>query len=275
MAAALAGATGCATVPYRYGRDIEKADTLRLKPGEPQFERGRPNAFIDGVGWVLGIPSKIILLNKKMDNHAISPHTEEALLRYLATNDLRNVKVRINQYAPIREWRRLVRNKSVAWGWRYTLGAITWAFETILPGRLFGGDRYNPYSNTISLFSDHKAVAIHEGGHAKDFAQRTYKGTYAFAYVLPFAALYHEAQATGDAVGYLREERPAGEEKGAYKVLYPAYGTYIGGSFSRYVLPEWWIYAAAVVPGHVAGRWKATTVDERREEEERADAVVP
>ena len=48
-------------------------------------------------------------------------------------NNLTEVKVRLNQYAPIAEFKRLVKNKSVGAGWRYTIGIIVNLFYTILP----------------------------------------------------------------------------------------------------------------------------------------------
>jgi len=260
-------ASGCATVPYRYGHDIETENIPELQPGEPQFVRGRPNAVIDALGWILGIPAKIILLDRRMDNHQISEATEDALREYLHSNDLHRVKVRVNQYAPGGEWSRLFRNKSVGAGWRYTIGLISTLFYTILPGRLFGGDNYNPYTNTINLYSDHPAVAVHEGGHAKDFAPRKWKGTYGFAYMLPFVALYAEARASNDAMSYLHAQPEAlGEEEG-YEILYPAYATYIGGETMQMVGAYPVIYVAAVIPGHIIGKWKAAHVERRRARE--------
>ena len=49
-------------------------------------------------------------------------------------------------------WRRLVANKSVGWGWRYTLGTTLWLGETVFPGRLIGGDHYNPFTNTVNRY---------------------------------------------------------------------------------------------------------------------------
>ena len=257
--------TGCATVPYRYGGGGGPAPAMPLRAGEPQIERGCTNAFLDGVGWVLGIPGKIILLDSRMENHRIGPHVETAVQAYLATNELRAVKVRLNQYDPYGEWSRWHRNTAIGWGWRYTVGLLSVTFYTILPGRLFGGDNYNPYTDTISLYSNHPAVGLHEGGHAKDFAARTYKGTYAVAYLLPLVALYPEALATGDALGYLRRQGTAVEEKQAYKILYPAYATYIGGEIGQFFTPySLWITLGAVVPAHVVGRVKAAGVDARR-----------
>lgn len=271
VVAAAAWTTGCASVPYHHDRTADHINVFKLRPGEAQVERGRPIGIIDGIGWAVGIPSKIILLDRRMDNHCVSPETEEMLLGYLATNSLTDVKVRLNQYAPLREWSRLFRNKSVGWGWRYTLGILSCAGYTILPGRILGGDNYNPYTDTISIYSDHPSVAQHEGGHAKDFAHRNWKGTYGAAYMLPFFALYPEARATGDAVGYKRADDTAEQEKQAYKVLYPAYGTYIGGNIGQF-LPAYStaIYLGVVIPGHIVGRIKAAGVDERRAAEQAA-----
>jgi hypothetical protein len=258
------GASGCATTPYRYGAHLESAHTLPLRPGEPQIERGRPNTVIDAIGWVFGIPSKIILLDRRMDNHQISDETVEALREYLHANSLTNVKVRVNQYAPGGEWSRLHRNQAVGAGWRYTFGTLSMLFYTLLPGRIFGGDNYNPYSNTINIYSDHKAVAIHEGGHAKDFAPRNYKGTYAFFYMLPLAALYAEARASNDAISYLHAQPSALDEIHGYRILYPAYASYIGGESSQLLGGYPLLYVGAVIPGHILGHWKGSRVPARR-----------
>jgi hypothetical protein len=267
---ACAQLSACATVPYVPGRGIESPDTLPLQPDEEQIERGRPVPFVDGLGhYFFSLPTKLLLWNWHVDDHDISPSTEARLAKYLADNDLHEVKVRLNEYAPGAEWRRLVHNRAVNGFWRYTIGALTVSLYTILPGRLFagllGGDDYNPYTNTINLYSDHPAVALHEAAHAKDFAQREYKGTYGALRLLPVVPLYQEGVATGDTVGYDRDLELTEAEKADYKVLYPAYGTYVGGEALRWV-PTPWQYAvtlAAVIPGHIVGRIKAAEVDDR------------
>lgn len=271
---------GCSTVPkepYRFGRDIEGPDTLLLEEGEPQVTRGRPRKVLDVAGNIWSFPSKLLLWNWKIDRHSISPETEEILLRYLHDNRLRNVKVRLNDYDVPGEWRRLKNNSAVGAGWRWTFGLIVNVIYTILPGRFFGGDNYNPYTNTINLYSDHPAMALHEGGHAKDFAQRTHKGTYAFTYHLPLTALLAEARATGDAIGYLRTNQDILTEKNGYKVLYPAYSMYIGAESFRMI--SWFIpldkaayYAISfgpVIPAHIVGRVKAWQEGKKVKKEEK------
>ncbi len=259
-------AGGCVTAPYRYGVSAEYHTSEQLAAvTDTQIERGQPRPVIDGIGWVVGIPDKVVLWDRRIANHNISPETEQAIAAYLASNDLSTVKARLNQYAAGNEWKRLVANKSVGWGWRYTLGTTLWLAETVFPGRLIGGDHYNPFTNTVNIYSDVPAVAIHEGGHAKDFARRYYKGTYAAGYLLPVTPLWYEAVASNDALSYLRAEGTLADEQAAHRVLYPAYGTYLGESIST-VMPALGtsLYVAGVLGGHLAGRAQARRVATQR-----------
>ncbi len=252
--------TGCATLPYRPATPHETARALLLRPDEPQLERGKPNKFLDASDWIWpgSWIGKLILWNRQVDSHQISTNTEEFLRAYLAHNNLTNVKVRINQYRPGDEWRRLFNNRAVGAGWRYTLGILSVAYYTILPGRFFGGDHYNSFTDTINLYSDIPAVAAHEGGHSKDWGEMKYKGTHAFLYMLPAAPLFYEATATADALSYLRETQSLDLQKQGYNTLYPAYGTYVGGTFGSLVYDPFGIYSIAfAIPGHIAGRVKS------------------
>lgn len=254
----ICGGSGCASTSYRAGTAKAYYQSHELAQiTTEQIERGRPNRFLDGFGWVWGIPSKIILFDRRVENHRIDEHTEAEIAAYLQANELSTVKVRLNQYNPGDDWRRLVANKSVGAGWRYTLGTLSVAGETILPGRLFGGDHYNPFTNTVHVFSNVPAIAIHEGGHAKDFAVRRWKGTYAAAYLVPGVSLYHEAIATGDAIGYVTAHRDPAAQREAYNILYPAYGTYIGGAIQD---PAGIGYVVSVLAGHAMGRWKSSGI---------------
>ncbi|MBI1309926.1 hypothetical protein GC176_01360 [bacterium] len=259
----LALLSGCVSPGYDYGTRARTENDLPLKADEAQIERGRPIPILDGVGWIVGIPSKVMLLSTRVDNHFVSHGTEQSLQEYLDANDLDRVKVRLNQYAPLDEWRRLRGNKSVAPGWRYTLGTIATLTYTLVPGRITGGDHYNPFTNTVNIYSDHPAIALHEAGHAKDFSRRQYKGTWAAAYLLPGVALRHEQIATSDALSFLASEGLTGEQQEAYKILYPAYGSHIAGQVNNFAPPpsNLAITAACVIPGHLIGHWKASHVE--------------
>lgn len=255
LAIVLLFATGCSPLRPKAITAKEFLLSEELRDGQPQLQRGKRRKIIDATGWIIGIPDKIILWNRRIDNHHISERTENVLGEYLAVNGLDTTRVRLNQYAPRDDWRRLVRNKRVAAPWRYTFGALTTLYETVLPGRIVGGDHYNPFTDTIHIYSDVPAIALHEAGHAKDFARRKYKGTYAAAYTLPLVPLFQESIATGDALAYAQLYATPAEHKEAYNVLYPAYGTYVGSAFGtvapRYASP---FYYGSVIGGHVWGR---------------------
>jgi hypothetical protein len=230
----------------------------RLADSQPQIQCGKRRPIIDGIGWVVGIPGKILLWDRRVENHRISVETHDFVTEYLARNDMGDVRVRLNQYHPKDDWRRLVRNDSVAAPWRYTLGTLSVLGETLLPGRIFGGDHYNPYTDTIHIYSDIPAIALHEAAHAKDFARRRWKGTYAAAYTLPVVPLYHESVASSDVIAYLEVFGTPEQQAEAARILHPSYGTYVGsaaGAFFPSIGGP--LYYGSLLAGHVTGRYQA------------------
>lgn len=101
--------------------------------------------------------------------------------------------------------------------------------EAILPGRIFGRDRYNPYTAAVHVYSDVPALAIKQAGHSKDYARWAYPGTYALASLLPIVDLWHQAIATGDAIAYAERHEASELEPEEYRILYPTYGVSLGG----------------------------------------------
>ncbi len=254
---------GCVTIPYKFQGELYPAESPTLEPSEAQISRGEPNVIVDGLGhYLFSLPVKLILWNWRMENHDISPETETAIKQYLEVNQLSDVKVRLNEYAPLSEWTRLTRNEKVGAGWRYTAGVLVWTLYTIFPQRIFGGDNYNPYTDTISVYSDLPVVALHEGGHAKDTGSIEYKGTHSILRILPIVPLFDEEFASSDALSYCREKSDREGEKSGYKLLYPAYGTYVGGQLMSFVPGGTTLGALFAIPGHIVGRYKASYLDE-------------
>jgi hypothetical protein len=233
-------ALGCAAgrVP-RFDQTQANGVSVPLDEG-PQVERGRPSKLVDGVGWVFGIPEKIALWDRRASNHDVSPETEQKLSEYLAANGMESTKVRINQYDPGGEWRRLVDNKSVGAGWRYTVGALRTLGYTILPGRVFsgfvGGDSYNPYTDSIYVYSDIPAVAVEQGAQAKNVRWREHPGTYASVYSLPVLTLFPAKAAKSEVYEYTALNGTYEEQLAARDALYPKYGSEIGGQ-TAYLVP--------------------------------------
>lgn len=249
LAVAVALVTGCGTTPPYTGVGAH-----------PQIERGARVPPVDFVGNVLALPFKILLLSWSFSNHAISPETEQVLIDYLAARDvpaLADAKFRLNQYRPAQDLARLFKNPHVAWPYRLLLGLpVTLVFDVLLPGRLLPwGDYYNPYTNTVHLYSNRPAIALHEAGHVYDFGTKRYQGTYALAYQIPFVSLYHEFKASEEAVRYIDETRTPEDKRKAYHILYPAYGSYVGGAIFPLIGT-----VAGIIVGHILGRFHASVV---------------
>lgn len=187
-----------------------------------------------------------------MDNHRISSHTEEVLRDFLTSDPraTKDVKVRINQWTPVGEFKRLAQNKRIEWYFRIFPGIPTTLFSSVT-GRVLGGDHYNPYTNTIHLFSDDPAIALHEAGHAVDFAKQAQPGYYAVGRLLPPVQLTQEQIASDIAIQHLKDKQDRAGELHAYQTLYPAFGTY-GGEQTG--LPYGSYIGAGA--GHILGFWQ-------------------
>lgn len=220
---------------------------------QSQIEGGKPHRIIDSIGWVVGIPDKLLLWDRRVEQHRISEGTLLTVADYLEYNNLPHVKVRANQYAPLEDWDRLTKNTTVAWPWRYTLGTLSVVGEAVLPGRIVGGDHYNPFTQTIHLYSDVPAIGLHEAAHAKDFTRRQYQGSYAAAYLL--LPIWHETHASRDVFAYLDNFGSEPQVVEANRILYPAYATYVGQGLGNlapaYSFP---LYYGSVLAGHINGR---------------------
>ncbi len=236
-----------------------------LKPGEyekygykgtAEVKEGHRILPLDWLGNIFGVLEKLLLWNWKVERHWIREDAKQAIADYTRDNAdvLGNVKVQLNRYAPQDDWSRLVHNHGVKWPYRLFLGTFTVLIvDTLLINRIFGGDYYNPYTHTVHLYSDLPSVALHELGHAKDFGERRYRGSYSLFRILPFVDLYQEYIASHKAFQYSRQRGDTKTEIEEYKVLYPAYGTYVGGYLGfGFIIP--------VIVGHIWGRSEARGV---------------
>ena len=202
-----------------------------------QVEHGAERPLVDAAGYVFGIPRKILLWDRRALNHQVSDATVGELTQYMESNNLGDTVVRVNQYAPIKEWQRLVSNRRIAPGWRYTVGSLKWLKYTFVPGRLFGDDEYNPYSNTIYLYSDMPTLGLAEAAYAKDVSQRERPGTYAAVQELPIVALWHETNATNEVIQYVSIHGSSEQVQKVRHDLYARYGIATAGTVSQ-VLPD-------------------------------------
>ncbi len=229
-----------------------------------RVERGRPVRLLDGAGWVLGTPNKLALWDRRADNHNVSSETEVRLAEYLEKNNLDSVLVRVNQYDPLGEWHRLVANKRVGAGWRYTVGTLDLVKYTLLPGRLLGGDWYNPYTDTVNIYSDIPAIALSEGAYAKDVKDRKRPGTYAAVQEIPIVGMWHETLANREVLEYEESHGTEEQQEETYRILYPDYGGSWGGQVASF-LPYGSVFGrlAGATVGHAANKIRSVTTQEK------------
>lgn len=196
--------------------------------------RGKPNRVIDSVGVVLGIPNRLAILDEGVDNHNISAATESELSNYIVERELNEVLVRVNQYDPLGEWKRLATNKRIRPFWRFTVGTYDTLKYTFLPGRLIGGDWYNPFTDTLNIYSDVPELAISEAAYAADVRSRRNPGAYAALKEIPFVGLSHQTRATDAALQYYEQADTERYEQ-ARDVLIPNNGANWGGQLASFL----------------------------------------
>lgn len=248
--------TGCSA--WHAQPDLATTTGIRL-------ERGRPSQLLDRTGWVLGTPNKLALWDRRADNHNVSSETEIQLIEYLEENELDSVLVRVNQYDPLGEWRRLAANKQLGAGWRYTIGTLNMLKYTLLPGRLLGGDWYNPYTDTINLYSDIPAIALSEGAYAKDVREREHPGTYSAVQEVPVVGMWHETIAKRDVEEYVKSHGTQEQREETYRILYPDYGGSWGGQVASF-LPYGNVFGrlAGAAVGHAANGIRSIALQKKR-----------
>ena len=200
-------------------------------------EFGERRPVIDAIGWCLGIPDKLYMWDRRAKNHRVSNNTVRKVGDYLTYAGVDDVKVRVNQYDPIGEWDRLVENKRISPGLKYTAGLLRHVRYVILPDRLFGRDEYNPYTNSLYLHSDIPSLGLAESAYAYDVRTRAYPGVYATAQTLPLVAMWHETLATDEVLHYIAIRGNPAEKETVRRELYARYGISLGGELGR-VLPN-------------------------------------
>ena len=232
-----------------------------------RLTRGTPMPFVDTLANVLAVPNKILFLNADFESHQIDDAVEDSMRGFVAFHDIQGVRIRLNEYTPLGELWALLANGRVFIGLRLTIGLLSWLAYCLNIGRLFGGDHYNPFSDSVNMYSNSKSIALHELGHVLDFRRRTFPGLYALVRMLPIVSLYQEYLASLYAVLYLREVGDVDEEMRAYRLLAPAYSTYVFGA-----LVEWFpstvirsLMLPVILAGHVLGegvaQHRAATID--------------
>ena len=144
---------------------------------------------------------------------------------YLVLNELCDVRIDVREYDPGEQWQRLRENDRIHPFWKYTAGSLTHLQYAWLPGRVFRYDKYNPYTNTLSINSATPSMAVYEAAEAKIIRDRRYPGTYLAACYLPVVPLVKDVRVANDVLSYARLRQEWELEKALTPQIYSAFGS--------------------------------------------------
>ena len=220
--------------------EIEK----RIK-NDPQLEeklhqvlvtRGKEHKIVDALRSFFSLPAKLLLWNRTVGSGDLHEDAEIAVKLALADGGTADTHISVNEYNPKIIWQRTFQNNKTSILSKVTFGTMSALVYTIIPGRLFygGGDHYNPFADTVVLYSDNLDIALHEAGHAVDFSEKQKKhigpGLYTLGrYFFPIK-LYQEAVATGKAFEFTAQHGASEDVRSSYALLFPAFGSYLAAS---------------------------------------------
>ena len=226
------GSSGCATF-NAYQQVSQPVIRHSSAQGQVQVQRGQPRPIIDAAGRFFGLPNRIAIGDSRVDNHDISPETELEIVNYLEQSGLNSVMIRSNQYAPGDELKRMIANDKIRPFWKLTFGSYNLLKYTFLPGRITGGDWYNPYSDSLHIYSDNPILGISQATYAEDIRSRVNPGAYAAIKDIPLAGLGHETTSTKLAIQWYEQKSPENFQD-AQDILFPKYGASVGGQLASF-----------------------------------------
>ena len=217
-------------------------------------------------------------------------HVETArLMEGVRPDQLGDVKVRLGGTNLLDDMKRVWTNKRTG-----PIGKVVGTLSTPMSsvmGSLFRSPHYNPWSNTVVQTAHNKPITEHELGHAIDFNEvagkqpsknfwmRQLQGTgrdlYGLAYGVPFANLWHEAQANRKSRMALEDalkDKPDELEQrkiDRLKVLPAAYSTYVTGNLGLGAIGSVGGMLGTKAIGHGIAHQRQKALDAKKQEGKR------
>ena len=220
--------SGCIQKSYRYG--ISNQELLTRLPQTPNLITvGGNHPRIDSIERTVQYPAKVFRRwfpssKPAEDPDALRLQAVQSATDYLDDNGLKGVYVDVREYNPREQWTRLQNNRSISPFWKYTGGTLNHVGYCILPGRAFGRDSYNGFTNTLSINSISPAQSLLEAGYVKKLYDQRYPGTYLTANWLPILPLVRDSSVASDVLTYARVKQQWPLEKDLLPQVYAQLG---------------------------------------------------
>ncbi|MEQ1829891.1 MAG: hypothetical protein ABL921_28270, partial [Pirellula sp.] len=222
---------GCVQDSYHYG--ISRPERIPYLPRTPNLiSVGGHHPNVDRVERVVKFPGEKFREWFPSDEPDATLPLETKQLKtvqkasdYLDTNGLKGVYIDIREYNPREQWNRLKDNERVSPFWKYTGGTLYHIGYCVLPGRAFGYDIYNPYTNTLSINSVSPPRSVFQAGYVKKIYEQKYPGTYVATNWLPILPLVRDTAISNDVLTYARATQDWELERGLYPQVYGRLGS--------------------------------------------------
>ncbi len=277
--------SGCASRTYRFGdpRKPFSASSSSVDPAAFHVTVGGEHPKLDRMERIVQYPAKKLKQWFKKSDEA-EPSEEqlrdEALqqtVHYLALNGLSDVHIDVREYNPREQWQRLRANDDIAPFWKYTAGSLRHVEYCLMPGRVFGQDSYNVFTNTLHINSTHPEQSLYTAATAKYMRSKTYPGAFATACYLPIVPLYRDVHVANDVLSYARFREDWETEQELYPQIYSSFGGDLVSQATSLVpafayLP-FYVKPALQVVGSVSGNVTGKAVLKMREDEIKAQQV--
>jgi hypothetical protein len=259
-------ACGCKPAEYRYGRFRGHSD----QPAAHDVAFGTPDPTLDTMTRIVQAPARVLPLGPRVERE-LSLATAVTLNDYLKNNELDDLRIEIRTYDPAGQWRRLCANRRISPFWKYGAGTLSLLKYTLFPGRVWGTNGYNPYTNTFYVNSDKPPELMMEAAVAKDFRSRQFPGPYAVFTALPGPALIRSTRAANEIAAYAQAEGDWELEKLTYRKIYSQSVSQgmsgVGPLVSVFIGMTWWMRPIIGLGGSALGRGWGYVLEKRREQE--------
>jgi len=215
-----------------YTKDINFDDEFEIETDRYRIVKDKDMALSRGIGWLVSLPTRLILWDYDMCDGLDEERTKQVLATLENDESLSGITVRINHTSAIEDLKRLFndpnvleRNSGFARG---TLGLLYWLGGDMID-ELRRGDYYNPYTQTVIVYSNVETIPSHEIGHFKDYIRHDRDWWYSLLRVFPPATLYQEARASL----YGKDMLGPDQNYQFYRYLIPAFATYIFAAYAK------------------------------------------
>ena len=221
---------GCVSDAYHYG--ISRQELLPRLPLTPnRITVGGKHPNIDAIEQTVRYPGKVFQEwfpsndpDEQVPMDVRQLKVVQSASDYLDENGLKGVYIDVREYNPREQWNRLRSNTRVSPFWKYTGGTLYHAVYCVLPGRAFGYDQFNGFTNTLSINSLSSPSAVFQAGYVKKIYDQRYPGTYIAMNWLPIFPLFRDTSISNDVLTYARARQDWKLEKNLYPQVYGRLG---------------------------------------------------